>query len=68
MRRREFIFLLGGAAWCPLAASAQQPASKLYRIGILETVPPALNVANLSAFRKGLMERGYVDGKDYVIE
>jgi putative ABC transport system substrate-binding protein len=69
MRRREFIGLLIGVAvaW-PVAARAQRPASKLYRIGILETVPSALNVANLEAFRKGLLELGYFEGKNYVIE
>jgi putative ABC transport system substrate-binding protein len=69
MRRREFIGLLIGVAvaW-PVAAHAQRPASKLYRIGMVETVTPALNVANLSAFRKGLRKRGYVEGKDFVIE
>jgi putative ABC transport system substrate-binding protein len=35
---------------------------------MLETVPSALNVANLSAFRKGLQERGYKEGKGYVME
>jgi putative ABC transport system substrate-binding protein len=68
MRRREFIKLLGGAAVWPLTAHAQQSASKLYRIGMLETVPSALNVANMSAFRKGLQELGYVEGKNYVIK
>ena len=68
MRRREFIKLLGGAAVWPLTAHAQQSASKLYRIGMLETVPSALNVANMSAFRKGLQELGYAEGNNYVIE
>jgi hypothetical protein len=31
--------------------------------GILETVPSALNVANLEAFRKGLLELGYFEKK-----
>jgi len=68
MKRREFITLLGGtaAAW-PLAAAAQQP-TKRYRIGMLETISPALNTAHLDAFRKGLRELGYVEGKNYAIE
>jgi putative ABC transport system substrate-binding protein len=68
MRRREFIALLGGAAACPLAASAQQRAPKRYRIGVLETVSATLNAANLEAFRKGLKDLGYIEGKTYVIE
>jgi putative ABC transport system substrate-binding protein len=71
MRRRDFISLISGAAatipW-PVSARAQQLVSKLYRIGILETVPSALNVANMSAFSKGLQELGYVEGKNYIIE
>ena len=68
MKRREFITILGGAAvaW-PLAARAQQPA-KTYRIGMLETVSPALNAPELDAFRKGLRELGYVEGQKYTIE
>jgi len=69
MRRREFISLLGGAAavaWS-LAASAQQ-ATRSYRIGMLETISPALNAAHLDAFREGLRQLGYVEGKNYVIE
>jgi hypothetical protein len=68
MKRREFITLLGGAAvaW-PFAVHAQQP-TKRYRIGMLETISPALNTAHLDAFRKGLRELGYVEGKNYAIE
>jgi putative ABC transport system substrate-binding protein len=67
MRRREFITLLGGAATWPLTARAQQ-ATKSYRIGMLETISPALNAAHLDAFREGLRQLGYVEGKNYVIE
>ena len=68
MRRREFITLVGGAAaaW-PLLARAQQ-VGKIYRIGILETIPAARNAANLDALRKGLRDLGYVEGRNLVIE
>src|SRR3974390_1541440 len=66
MRRREFIIVFGGAAalW-PFAAYAQQ-AAKLYRIGILspELPPPGF----LGAFRQGLRELGYVEGRDIALE
>jgi putative ABC transport system substrate-binding protein len=69
MKRREFISLLGSATVASASsARAQQPASKLYRIGMLETVSSALNVASMNAFRKGLQELGYVEGKNYIIE
>jgi ABC-type uncharacterized transport system substrate-binding protein len=56
--------LLCGA---PLAAGAQQVA-KLYRVGVLDSVGMASNEANLSAFRQGLRELGYVEGQNVVIE
>jgi ABC-type uncharacterized transport system substrate-binding protein len=56
--------LLNGA---PLATEAQQ-AGKLYRIGVLDVVGVASNEANLSAFRQGLRELGYVEGQNLVIE
>jgi hypothetical protein len=49
----------------PLAAQGQQ---KLYRIGMLEWTSTAINAANLNAFRRGLRELGYVEGKDFAIE
>jgi ABC-type uncharacterized transport system substrate-binding protein len=51
----------------PLAARAQQ-VGKVYRIGILETIPAARNAANLDALRKGLRDLGYVEGRNLVIE
>ena len=67
MNRRKVIALLGSAvlAW-PFAAHAQQP--RVWRVGMLETIAPELNTANLSAFRRGLQELGYVEGRNYVLE
>lgn len=61
------VVLLLGLVTAPLAARGQ-PAGKVYRIGILETIPAARNAANLDAFRKGLRDLGYVEGRNLVIE
>ena len=68
MKRREFITLLGGAVvtW-PREVTAQQ-TGKVYRIGILETISPALNAANFDALRKALQALGYVEGQGLVFE
>src|SRR5947209_4305347 len=68
MRRRDFIALLPGAAlaW-PLSARAQQSPG-FRRIGILETIPAELNKANLDSFRKGLRERGYIEGQNIAFD
>src|SRR5262249_34064205 len=67
VRRREFITLLSGAAvgW-PVAANAQQ-AAKIARIGWLG-VHLAPNPQAREAFRQGLRELGYVEGRNLVIE
>src|SRR5215510_12064007 len=67
MRRREFISLLSGAAvgW-PVAANAQQ-AAKIARIGYLST-DLAGSSGLREAFRQGLHDLGYVEGRNVVIE
>jgi ABC-type uncharacterized transport system substrate-binding protein len=68
LKRREFIALLSGAAtaW-PFAARAQQPA-KLPRIGILWPNPLTVSGHFVDAFRQGLSDLGYVEGKNMMIE
>ena len=67
INRREFITLLGGAAAWPFAARAQQPA-KLPTVGYLYVASPEAHAGRVAAFRKGLSETGYVEGRDVAIE
>jgi putative ABC transport system substrate-binding protein len=67
--RKEFICLVLGAMLLALGlpAQAQQP-KKIAKIGYLGPNTPAVGADLLEAFRQGLRELGYVEGKTFVLE
>ena len=67
MRRREFITLLGGAVAWPLAARAQE-ATKAYRIGFVGLPSAGSLPERPQAFRAGLRDLGYQEGRNIIIE
>jgi putative tryptophan/tyrosine transport system substrate-binding protein len=66
IKRREFIAGLGAAAAQPVVARAQQTGMPV--LGYLDSGLAQRNARNLAAFREGLGQAGYVEGRNVVIE
>jgi putative ABC transport system substrate-binding protein len=66
MKRRVFIAGLGGTAAWPLVARGQQPAMPV--IGYLNSGSPGPSKGTSEAFRSGLAQIGFIEGKDVNIE
>jgi putative ABC transport system substrate-binding protein len=65
LKRRDFVTLLSGAAVWPLAAHAQQPAMPV--IGFISSRSPSESTGLVAAFRQGLGEMGFVEGRNLAI-
>ena len=68
MKRRYFIAALVGTTLWPLVAQAEQPATKVRRIGWLVTGTQTSYRLSLAAFLDGLKALGYVEGRNISIE
>ena len=68
MRRRAFITLLAGTAVLPVSAFGQQRPANAARIGILTRKTDASVTNQISAFRQGLQDLGWIEGKNVIIE
>ena len=68
MRRREFLAAIGGAAAMPLVARAQQNTIRTIGWFSLRSADTDTEKNQLAAFRQGLNQTGYVEGRNLAIE
>jgi ABC-type uncharacterized transport system substrate-binding protein len=66
MRRRTFVLVLGGSLTSARILSAQQKVMPV--IGFLHGTSPGFFAPYVTAFRQGLSETGYVEGRNVAIE
>jgi putative tryptophan/tyrosine transport system substrate-binding protein len=68
MRRRDFISLLGGAATAATGAWPARAQAKIPRVGFLWIGSPERESITVGGLKKGLAERGYVIGRDFIFD
>ncbi|MFO1109288.1 MAG: ABC transporter substrate-binding protein [Bradyrhizobium sp.] len=66
MRRRDFLIIAASAGVWPHTANAQ--STKAARIGWMSLGSATANDANITAFRRGMTELGYVEGQTFTLE
>ncbi len=67
-QRRQFLRISSALLAVPLVSFAQQPAAKVYRIGLLGGGSPSTAKNNVEGLRQGLRDLGYVEGRNYILE
>ena len=68
VNRRSFLSALAGSLLAAPLVVEGQPAGKIPRVGYLAANPPSANAERIEAFRQGLLELGYVERKNIIIE
>jgi putative ABC transport system substrate-binding protein len=67
-KRREVVFALSAGALTISFESFSQQQARLYRIGFLDPTSAVARAEGLASFRRGLLELGYVENKNYILE
>jgi putative ABC transport system substrate-binding protein len=65
--RRKFLYVLGVGAFASTLSAFAQMAGKIFQIGYVGNSSPAEEAAYMEAFHQGLLERGYIEGKNIVV-
>ena len=68
MDRRTFVSTTMGTLLVRAFPANAQPATKVFRIGVLHPSAAASASQNVEAFKQGMRERGYVEGQNIVVE
>lgn len=68
MNRRTHLCAIAVGMLMAHTATFAQQQGRVWRVGMLETISATSNAANLDAFREGLRELGYVEGRNFILE